>query len=127
MKVQLVGLAVNVVANLLLIPRFGALGAALSTVGTFTLIALLHLRHDRHYGCGARPGSCARFLAPAAASWLSIWLLLPTWPWPLALIAGLTVYAGGVVGGALRGGWTGIVEEVGELLQISPRPLAQSR
>ena len=83
------GAALNVGLNLLLVPRFGLIGAAVSTLLAYAVAAVIVFRDSRKYMIfdfnPAFIGKCA--LASAVMS-LAIWVLGPATPAQVALSVG---------------------------------------
>ena len=99
------GVAINIVANLLLIPRFGYVAAAFTTIlSEFTLLLPFYLAVRRHVGAvpwlsvALRPALAAAAMLAATAA--LVWLGVNVWP---AVAAGGLVYAAALrLSGALR-------------------------
>ena len=71
--------AINVIANLMLVPRWGIMGAAVSTTIGYGSILRDVLGHGRGAGCRCRSAgsrSCARALA-AAVMYVALSFILP--------------------------------------------------
>lgn len=105
MRVSVSAAVLNVAANLVAIPRWGALGAAWTTVGTEAFVLLTSAWCGaRCTGVRARPSVLLRPLAAAAAAGIGLALVLRGWPAPstpgeAAARVGLALLAagGGVV------------------------------
>lgn len=75
------GLGINVVANLLLLPRFGFEIAAVTTAATEVLVCLLMLEAvGRALGYGSLHGWLGLVIPPVVAAVLLIWIDLPAYP-----------------------------------------------
>ncbi len=93
---------VNLATNLLVIPTYGAVGAAATTLGTEVLLMAWFGWHVRPLVRGVGlPGNLLRTLLPAGAMAAGIWWLPPTHV-TLQIALGVGIYA--VVGG-LTGAW----------------------
>jgi O-antigen/teichoic acid export membrane protein len=87
-----VGVVFNIAANLLLIPRFGYLAAAVVTVvSEIVLLAPFLWVALREVGGLAVLGVAWRPAVAAASMGVPVWLLAP-WSTPLAIIAGVASY-----------------------------------
>jgi O-antigen/teichoic acid export membrane protein len=87
--------ALNLLLNLLLVPAFGALGAALSTLATFLALAAATFRaSQRRFPVPYEYGRLAKILATAAIVYVAAlrWPLAPSWT---ALLAQLSMTAVG--------------------------------
>ena len=94
------GVAFNVVANLLLIPTYGYLAAALVTVASEVVLLVPFLWVARRSaGSLAVVGVAWRPAAAAAIMALPVWIL-SAWSTPLAILAGAATYAAALL--ALR-------------------------
>jgi O-antigen/teichoic acid export membrane protein len=93
------GVAANVAANLVVIPRFGIAGAAAATVGAEALILVLVLRRLRAAGVGSGIARALWRPALAATAMAAVVVPLRDSPIVLPLLAGAVVY--GVVLGVL--------------------------
>jgi O-antigen/teichoic acid export membrane protein len=95
-------LTVNVVANVLLLPRFGFMAAAWTTLGTEALIALLAV--PLSLGRAGIPfpiGTVPRLLLPSVVMGAAVWGLREAGvPVVVLLIAAVPIYAGAIL--ALR-------------------------
>ena len=95
-----VGVVFNVAANLLLIPTYGYLAAAVVTVASeVVLLAPFLWVALREVGSLAVLGVAWRPALAALAMGVPVWLLAD-WSWPLAVVAGALVYGAGLL--ALR-------------------------
>jgi O-antigen/teichoic acid export membrane protein len=106
--VTAVGAAVNVVANLVLIPRLGMMGGALSTLAAYAVMALLYWHRTRRvYPVPYEWGRLAR-IALAGVVPFVVWLVvpqpsgLPELAWEAVLAAGYPALLG-VTGFFLKG------------------------
>lgn len=97
-----VAACVNLVANFLVIPEWGAVGAAATTLGTEVLLLGWFRWHVRPLVTGVGlPVSLLRTGAPAIAMAGVLWCL-PAWHVLLTITVGAAVY---VVAGRLTGAW----------------------
>jgi len=109
----------NVVFNLVLIPRYGANGAAFDAMFSSALLALLALWQARVVvGPSDLVGSFAGPLAAGAA--MTALVLVVSLPWPVELVLGVAVYA--AVLGTCE--WVMRREDVRVFLRVLPDPLA---
>jgi len=97
-----VAACVNLVANFLVIPRWGAVGAAATTLGTEVLLMAWFRWHVRPLVTGVGlPESILRTSLPAVAMAAVLWWL-PQWHVLVTVTVGGLVY---VVGGLATGAW----------------------
>ncbi|MCC6316252.1 MAG: polysaccharide biosynthesis C-terminal domain-containing protein [Gemmatimonadaceae bacterium] len=91
------GAVVNVALNLILIPRFGIMGAASSAVATDIVRLVVAQALVRRAGVEAR--YARRLVAPASAAAVMgvlVWLVR-AWPVPLAVVSGAAIYGAALV------------------------------
>jgi O-antigen/teichoic acid export membrane protein len=92
MRLSCLGAVVNIAANLLVIPRYGYLGACWTTLGTELLVNFLfYLQVRRHLGALGRSGLLARIMAALAGMVFLLWLV-SSWPVLLQAAVGALSY-----------------------------------
>lgn len=96
LQLNAVGTALNIGLNIALIPRFGMMGAAVSTVfteGVRTVLAFVYAR-----GAGFRPAGPERFwrASLAGGAMAAVLLALRSLPFPVAVSVGVAAYLAGL-------------------------------
>lgn len=115
--ITLLGLVVNIVLNLMFIPRWSFEGAALTTLITEGLVAVL-LWHQLLRIPGIRPlglMSAPRILAASLVAGFAGWGMWKVIPWPIAAVVTAIVFVGAVTIMGV-GGERGIRGLIGESL-----------
>lgn len=98
-RVVAVAAAANAAACLVLVPRWGGVGAAWATLGAYALGLFLSLRGSRHIGRIYLPRTAVRNILCAAAAMCATFFALPAAR--NALSATLWICAGGIAYGAV--------------------------